>query len=114
MRRVAMLVVGIVLAGACAASAQEACQAEVEKFCQGVKMGEGRVTACLQKHDKDLSDACRARVNTLKQFMACVDDVMHFCPGEVPVGGQAIMCLREHETDLSSKCKNELRALRPN
>ena len=99
--------------GSNAASAQEACRAEKDKYCKDIQTGEGRLFKCLQGHEKDLSDACRARLNTVNQFMACIDDVMHLCPGEMPVGGEAIKCLRLHETDLSTECKNELRKIRP-
>lgn len=112
MRRMGALVVGILLAVASAASAQEACRAEMDKFCKDVKMGGGRVIKCLQGHDAQLSDACRARLNTMRQFMACLDDVVQLCPHVEPVGGPAIECLRLHETDLSTECKNEIRALR--
>ncbi len=37
------------------------CAADTEKFCKDVKPGEGRVKACLQEHEKDLSQACRER-----------------------------------------------------
>jgi hypothetical protein len=113
MRRIGALVGGILLLAACAASAQEACRAEVDKFCKDIKTGEGRVLKCLQEHEADLSDACRARLNTINQFMACIDDVMRLCPGNEPVGGEAIKCLRLHESDLSTACKSELRKIRP-
>jgi hypothetical protein len=38
----------------------EACQADVEKFCDGVQVGEGRIEKCLKRHQKKLSKACRA------------------------------------------------------
>jgi hypothetical protein len=113
MRKLGALIVGIVLTATCAASAQEACRAEAEKFCKDVQHGEGRLLKCLQGHEADLSVECRARLNTINQFMACIDDVMHLCPGNEPVGGEAIKCLRLHETDLSTACKNELRKIRP-
>ena len=113
MRKIGALIAGILLAATCAASAQEACRAEVDKFCKDTQTGEGRVLKCLQGHEAQLSDACRARLNTINQFMACIDDVMRLCPSEEPVGGEAIKCLRLHETDLSTACKGELRKIRP-
>lgn len=35
------------------------CQADLQKFCADVKLGEGRGLACLQKHDKDVSQQCK-------------------------------------------------------
>ena len=40
------------------------CQADLQKFCADVKMGEGRGLSCLQKHDKDVSQQCK---DALKQ-----------------------------------------------
>jgi cysteine rich repeat protein len=40
------------------------CQADFQKFCAEVKPGEGRGLACLNKHDKDVSQTCK---DALKQ-----------------------------------------------
>ena len=40
-------------------AAREACDDDVEQFCQGVEPGEGRVVACLKEHMRDLSRECR-------------------------------------------------------
>ena len=39
-----------------------ACQADVEKLCKKVKMGEGRIKACLEKHASELSTECKANL----------------------------------------------------
>jgi len=44
----------------------EACQAEVEKFCEGVQVGEGRIEACLKANQKKLSKACRKSLGLKK------------------------------------------------
>ena len=36
----------------------KACHADVEKFCQGVKPGEGRIIACLKNNSSKLSSEC--------------------------------------------------------
>ena len=41
-------------------AAREACDDDVDKFCQGVEPGEGRVVACLKGHMRDLSKDCRS------------------------------------------------------
>ncbi|MDX6770347.1 MAG: cysteine rich repeat-containing protein [Elusimicrobiota bacterium] len=38
----------------------KACHADLEKFCKGVKPGEGRQGACLKANAKKLSKSCRA------------------------------------------------------
>ena len=40
------------------------CKADLQKFCADVKPGEGRGLACLNKHDKDVSQTCK---DALKQ-----------------------------------------------
>lgn len=40
-------------------AAREACDDDVEKFCQDVEPGEGRVVTCLKDHMRDLSRECR-------------------------------------------------------
>lgn len=35
-----------------------ACAADVTRVCQAVEPGEGRILACLQEHEQDLSDGC--------------------------------------------------------
>jgi hypothetical protein len=42
-----------------ARKAGEACQAEIDRFCEGVQVGGGRIEACLKAHQKKLSKKCR-------------------------------------------------------
>jgi hypothetical protein len=35
------------------------CKADLQKYCADVKLGEGRGLACLNKHDKDVSQTCK-------------------------------------------------------
>ena len=37
----------------------KACHADIERFCKGVKAGEGRLGVCLKKNVKKLSKSCR-------------------------------------------------------
>lgn len=87
----------------------ETCRAEMDKFCKDVAAGEGRILKCLQEHDAELSEACRAYVNTASQYVACLDDVLRLCPNTQPGGARAMKCLRAHQGELSTECKNELR-----
>jgi Cysteine rich repeat len=114
----AAIVLGIACAVVCAGSARAAdkttptCHAEVQKFCPSVQAGEGRLLDCLQQHSAELSEACRAQVNTIATYRKCLDDVLRLCPKTEPGGGRGIMCLRSHMSDLSSGCKDELRRIR--
>jgi Cysteine rich repeat len=42
-------------------AAAEACKPDVEKFCQDVQPGGGRIIQCLRQHETELSDACKAQ-----------------------------------------------------
>ena len=97
---------------ALAAESKPTCSAEIEQFCKDVQTGEGRILSCLTTHSDQLSDACRAHVNTAQLYRACLDDVMRLCPDTEPVPGQGIICLRTHTSDLSSACKDELGRIR--
>jgi hypothetical protein len=37
-----------------------ACSADVQKLCPQIERGKGMIRACLQAHEGDLSEACRA------------------------------------------------------
>jgi hypothetical protein len=105
-----------------ARAADSPCQAEGEKFCPGMTMGDGKYGPCMKQHQKDLSKACRkylaaaaAREQDLKTIPACVADADKLCPDAKAKSGALIRCLRGHTTDLSSECKTQLktRGVRP-
>lgn len=111
-RRMIAVGLGVLLSTLCGASLSfaksEICRPEMDKFCKDVAPGEGRILKCLQAHDADLSDACRAYVNTASQYVACLDDVLRLCPKVQPGGARAMQCLRAHQGDISTECKREL------
>lgn len=39
---------------------KQECNADVKKFCQGIKPGAGRILACLKSHQAELAPACAA------------------------------------------------------
>jgi len=45
----------------------KACRADAQKFCQGVEPGGGRLLACLQARDTELSANCRTTLKGMKQ-----------------------------------------------
>lgn len=50
-----------------ARAAARACRADAQKFCQGVQPGGGRLVACLQGHEADLSAGCRDTLKGVKR-----------------------------------------------
>lgn len=47
-------------AAAWAGDGRQACMADYRKFCSAVQPGQGRVKACLQSHRAQLSEPCKA------------------------------------------------------
>lgn len=43
---------------------RKACEADVKRFCTGVRMGGGRILKCLREHEADLATGCRQAVGT--------------------------------------------------
>lgn len=39
-----------------------ACSPEVEQFCKGVRPGNGRIAACMKKHESRFSVACKTAI----------------------------------------------------
>jgi hypothetical protein len=39
---------------------REECKGDAEKFCKGIRPGQGRILACLKSHQAELAPACKA------------------------------------------------------
>ncbi|HVN23548.1 MAG TPA: cysteine rich repeat-containing protein [Syntrophorhabdales bacterium] len=92
------------------AQGKGACGGDIEKFCQGVQQGEGRIAQCLAQHKEEVSPACKARMEeAAKQLKGvqktCEDDIMAFCEGVKPGGGRIAQCLKANASKLSPQCK---------
>ena len=99
-----------------AARGELPCAGDIAKFCAKVPQGGGRIQACLQKHEKQLSPACRARYKHLEQEMggaaaSCRFDISRFCSDVAPGGGRVAACLQGHADDLSPVCKERLQKI---
>lgn len=40
------------------------CKADAEKLCPGVQPGGGRIASCLREHKDQVSDACKAQIQS--------------------------------------------------
>jgi hypothetical protein len=100
-----------------AARAVTPCAPDIEKFCKDVPIGGGRIQACLEKHEKELSPECAARHQDLEKEMGalaatCRYDISRFCWDVSPGRGRIARCLEAHRSDLSPSCADRLRKAR--
>lgn len=91
---------------------KEACKDDVDKLCDDVKPGQGRVTTCLLAHPKKLSGDCRAvlehgQARKASFGKACQHDLAKYCSDVRPGRKRALKCLRQFQHDLSPACKAE-------
>jgi len=95
------------------ADQEQGCQQDIQKLCNDVQPGEGRILACLRTHQKDTSTTCKrtlSQVNEMvKQMTAsCEPDIEQFCMN-MPSGKGAIAnCLKKHQGELSPGCKSSM------
>lgn len=110
----ALVVLGALASAARAGEAQLPCQADVRTLCAKVAPGGGRIQACLEAHESELSTECRNRLDGLGREAGlpasrCRWDVAEFCT-DVPLGGgHVLQCLQTNEDQLSPECRSALR-----
>ena len=110
---VGALLLGVVLLAGVARGANP-CAADVEKFCSKVPIGGGRIQACLNEHEKQLSPACAAAHASMQKQIGsivatCREDISRFCSDVSPGGGRIAGCLQEHRSELSPACADRLK-----
>ncbi len=45
------------------------CAPDIEKFCKGVRPGEGRIAKCLKEHEQDISQDCRRELHGIRKMV---------------------------------------------
>jgi hypothetical protein len=110
----AALMLGGLAAAANAENAPAACRADIGKLCSKVEPGAGRIRACLEAHEAELSPACLRRLDGLEQEVGrlaarCRWDVAQYCT-DVPMGASHVLqCLQTNESQLSPGCQDAMR-----
>jgi len=89
-----------------------ACLPDVQRFCEGVLPGKGRILSCLKGREPDLTPACQAEFSAARERAAgfrhaCGPDVERFCRGVRPGRGRILACLKGREADLAPACRAE-------
>jgi len=59
---------------AAASALRDACKADYDRLCSGVRPGGGRILQCLDAHAADLSASCRAALPQAHALRAAVPD----------------------------------------
>jgi hypothetical protein len=94
------------------------CRADVQKFCQGIAPGGGRIRECLASHADALTPACQQAVkqdaakgasDPSAAIAACTPDAKSICSGVQPGGGRVLDCLVDHQNDISQVCYEALK-----
>ncbi len=108
------------------AADQNPCANDIAKFCKNIKPGTSAMMDCLEKHESELSDACKdyeaqmggsrvemkETVRDEKRFrQTCKDDIAKFCSGVNPGQGGLAGCLNKHVDELSAPCRESVKAL---
>ena len=102
------------------------CSEDIAKFCKNIEPGMVALMVCLEKHENELSDACKEyesttlvprvekqeKVRELTTFrQSCINDMRKFCNDVDPAQSGLMRCLKEHENELSTACNESIKAL---
>ncbi|MSQ98223.1 MAG: hypothetical protein EXR85_02840 [Xanthomonadales bacterium] len=102
------------------AEVQKGCATEIEQYCQGVTLGEGRLAACFYAHEDKLSNQCQytlyeaasqleAAAVVLDYFVQqCGSDVVKLCKDVEAGEGRILACLSSQSTALSASCSQAI------
>ena len=98
------------------------CRAELQKLCEGIQPGGGRLRKCVQENEGKLSPTCQRQVQERASRMqegrqqfraACDPDIKQFCANVQPGGGRVIRCLQDHSKEVSPPCHQVLEKREP-
>ena len=97
-----------------------ACETDIEKFCNQVTPGEGRLLHCMAAHEDKISGQCEYALyqaaTLLEQLSAAIVYVANQCRTEIETvcsdvvlgEGRLPACLAENDEDVSDGCKKAI------
>lgn len=101
------------------------CANELQSYCKGVSLGEGRVAACLYAYEDKLSAQCivavsrgvddffTASANLRVYARDCSADLLQYC-SKVPAGeGRLYECIKKNKATLTDACRAALSKAEP-
>src|SRR3954468_11519445 len=83
----------------------DACKADAQTLCKGVRPGQGRIMRCVDEHKDKVSSACTAKIAEAKSHHPCMADMERLCKDVRPGQGRMMECMKKHEAELSAECK---------
>ena len=102
------------------ANVQKGCATEIEQYCKGVTLGEGRLAACFYAYEDKLSNQCQyaiyeaasaleAAAVVLDYFVQqCGSDIVELCKDVEAGEGRILACLTSQSTALSASCSKAI------
>ena len=93
----------------------KACKSDREKFCPGLKPGDGKLVQCMKEHAADLSPECTSAIEAGKQARKniranCKADTGKFCADAAKEPGGIAKCLESHASELEPACADALKS----
>jgi hypothetical protein len=93
----------------------KACKADREKFCPGMKFGDGQLGACLKQHEAEFSAECQAARKEWQEVrqnirMNCKADMEKLCADAPKERGGVMKCLESHASELGQSCADALKS----
>jgi hypothetical protein len=81
----------------------EACRSDALQHCAGVRPGGGRVLACLELKQTQLSPGCKSALPQAKQ---CLPEVQRLCDAQGSQEASALtQCAKARQAHLSAACR---------
>ncbi len=114
-------VIGVLAIASPALQAQDmpgpgkACKSDREKFCPGLKPGDGKLGPCMKEHAAEVSPECTAAIEAGKQARKaiqanCKADFAKFCADAPKEPGGMAKCLEGHASELDQACVDALKS----
>jgi hypothetical protein len=121
-----LLCAGLIFGTDASAADKTSCSEDIAKFCQNIEPGMIALMDCLEKHENELTGACKEYEATMgggkverreqvrekiKFRQACLTDMAKFCNDANPMQGGMLKCLNDHEKEISFSCSESIKAM---